>query len=392
MRTFVRAMKHVISSDFTLGILGGGQLGKMLLDVTRRWDIRTHVLDSNAEASARNSCNHFVQGDLMDYDTVLDFGKDVNVLTIEIENVNVDALYTLEKTGVLVYPTPATLEVIQNKRTQKEFYTSQNLPTAPFLSFQNKDELADSVQKGTIEFPCIWKAARFGYDGFGVKKLATPEDVQTLPDSECIIEDLVPIAQEISVVVARSASGEIALYPPVGMAFHPTANQVEFVYHPAKLDETIATQAQDIARKLVTSWEHVGLLAVEFFVDNDNTLWINEVAPRPHNSGHLSIEGCVTSQFEQHLRAILDMPLGNTNFYRPTIMANVVGPADITGSFVYKGIDTVLNTPQAGLHIYGKKTTKPQRKMGHITLTGDDLNVIFKKIRELKSVLQLKAK
>jgi len=392
MRTFVRVMKQVISTDFTLGILGGGQLGKMLLDVTRRWDIRTHVLDSNAEASARNSCTHFVQGDLMDYNTVIAFGKEVDVLTIEIENVNVDALYALEKQGVLVYPTPSTLEVIQNKRNQKEFYTSQNLPTAPFLSFQNKDELADAVQKGRIQFPCIWKAARFGYDGFGVKKLATAEDVQALPNSECIIEDLVPIAQEISVIVARSASGEIALYPPVGMAFHPTANQVEFVYHPAKLDETIAAQAQDIAKKLVASWEHVGLLAVEFFVDNNNTLWINEVAPRPHNSGHLTIEGCITSQFEQHLRAILDTPLGKTDFYRPAIMANVVGPQNVTGEFSYEGIETVLSTPQAGLHIYGKKTTKPQRKMGHITLTGDDLNTIFKKIKELKSVLQLKAK
>ena len=392
MRTFVWVMKHIISTDFTLGILGGGQLGKMLLDVTRRWDIRTHVLDSNAEASARNGCDHFVEGDLMDYNTVIEFGKDVDVLTIEIESVNVDALYALEKQGIFVYPTPTTLEVIQNKRTQKEFYRSHNLPTAPFLSFQNKDKLADAVQKGLIKFPCIWKAARFGYDGFGVKKLDAAEDVQALPDSECVIEDLVPIAQEISVIVARSASSEIALYPAVGMAFHPTANQVEFVYHPAKLDETIAVQAQDIAKKLVASWEHVGLLAVEFFVDNNNTLWINEVAPRPHNSGHLTIEGCITSQFEQHLRAILDAPLGKTDFYRPTIMANVVGPQNLTGEFSYEGIETVLSTPQAGLHIYGKKTTKPQRKMGHITLTGDDLNTIFKKIKELKSVLQLKAK
>lgn len=385
-------MRQVFSTDFTLGILGGGQLGKMLLDVTRRWDIRTHVLDPNAEASARNSCNHFVQGNLMDYDTVLAFGKDVDVLTIEIEHVNIEALYELEKQGVLVYPKPATLDVIQNKRTQKEFYASQKLPTAPFLSFQNKDELIEAVQKNKIQFPCIWKAARFGYDGFGVKKLDSAKEIQALPDSECIIENLVSIAKEISVIVARNPSGEIALYSPVGMAFHPTANQVEFVYHPAELDEKIATQTQEIAEKLVRSWEHVGLLAVEFFVDEHETLWINEVAPRPHNSGHLTIEGCVTSQFEQHLRAILNMPLGKTDFYRPAIMANVVGPADVNGAFVYEGTDVVLNTPQAGLHIYGKKTTKPQRKMGHITLTGNDLNAIFKKIKELKSVLQLKAK
>lgn len=385
-------MKNVFSSDFTLGILGGGQLGKMLLDVTRRWDIQTHVLDPNAEASAKNSCQHFVQGNLMDYDTVVAFGKNVDVLTIEIEHVNIEALYELEKRGVLVYPKPATLDVVQNKRTQKEFYTSQKLPTSPFLSFQNKVELTEAVENNKIQFPCIWKAARFGYDGFGVKKLNTAEDIQALPDSECIVEDLVPIAKEISVIAARSASGEIALYSPVGMAFHPTANQVEFVYHPAELDETLAHKAKDIAEKLVTAWEHVGLLAVEFFVDENNTLLINEVAPRPHNSGHLTIEGCVTSQFEQHLRAILDAPLGNTDFFRPAIMANVVGPADVTGAFVYEGTEVVLNTPQAGLHIYGKKTTKPQRKMGHITLTGNDLNAIFKKIKELKIVLQLKAK
>lgn len=384
-------MKQVISTGFTLGILGGGQLGKMLLDVTRRWDIHTHVLDPNAEASAKNSCNHFVQGNLMDYDTVFAFGKDVDVLTIEIEHVNIEALYELEKRGVLVYPKPATLEVIQNKRTQKEFYSEQNFPTADFRSFANKDELTEAVQKGKLEFPCIWKTARFGYDGYGVKKLNSAEDVSALPDSECIVEDLVPIAKEIAVIAARSPSGEIAFYSPVGMAFHPTANQVEFVYHPADLDETLATQAQNIAKKLVASWEHVGLLAVEFFVDTNNTLWINEVAPRPHNSGHLTIEGCITSQFEQHLRAILDAPLGKTDFYRPAIMANVVGPADVTGDFVYEGTEIVLNTPQAGLHIYGKKTTKPQRKMGHITLTGNDLNAIFKKIKELKSVFQLKA-
>jgi len=385
-------MKQVFSSDFTLGILGGGQLGKMLLDVTRRWDIQTHVLDPNAAASAKNSCDHFVQGNLMDYDTVLAFGKNVDVLTIEIEHVNIEALYELEKRGILVYPKPATLDVIQNKRTQKEFYATQKLPTSPFLSFQNKAELTDAVENNKIQFPCIWKAARFGYDGFGVKKLATSKDVHALPDSECIVEDLVPIAKEISVIAARSASGAIALYSPVGMAFHPTANQVEFVYYPAELDETLAQKAQDIAEKLVTAWEHVGLLAVEFFVDENNSLLINEVAPRPHNSGHLTIEGCVTSQFEQHLRAILDAPLGNTDFYRPAIMANVVGPADLTGAFVYEGTEVVLSTPQAGLHIYGKKTTKPQRKMGHITLTGNDLNAIFKKIKELKTVLQLKAK
>lgn len=384
-------MQQYISSNTTLGILGGGQLGKMLLDVTRRFDIKTSVLDPNATASSKHSCNHFVLGDLMDYDTVLAFGLEVDVLTIEIEHVNIEALYELERRGVMVYPRPKTLEIIQNKSTQKAFYSKQKLPTAPFHSFENKTALITAGQNGVFEFPCIWKAARFGYDGFGVKKIDCLEALDSLPEGDCIVEELVSIAHEVSVIVARNASGEVALYPAVGMAFHPTANQVEYVFYPTELDLEITTQAQDIARNLVNAWEHVGLLAVEFFVDSEHKLWINEVAPRPHNSGHLTIEGCITSQFEQHLRAILDAPLGKTDFYRPAIMANVVGPENLTGDFYYDGVETILNTPQAALHVYGKKITKPQRKMGHITLTGSTLDSIVKKIKVLKSKLQLKA-
>ena len=385
-------MQQYISSNTTLGILGGGQLGKMLLDVTRRLDIQTSVLDPNATASSKHSCNHFVQGDLMDYDTVLKFGLEVDVLTIEIEHVNIEALYELEQRGVTVYPRPKTLEIIQNKRTQKDFYLKQELPTVPFHSFEDKTALIKAAQNGAFDFPCIWKAARFGYDGFGVKKIDCLDELDTLPEGDCIVEQLVSIAQEVSVIVARNVSGEVALYPTVGMAFHPTANQVEYVFYPTELAQEITSQAEEIARNLVNAWEHVGLLAVEFFVDSEHKLWINEVAPRPHNSGHLTIEGCITSQFEQHLRAILDAPLGKTDFFRPAIMANVVGPEKLTGDFYYDGVETILSTPQAALHVYGKKTTKPQRKMGHITLTGDTLDGIVKKIKLLKSNLQLKAK
>ena len=384
-------MQQYISSNLSIGILGGGQLGKMLTDTTRKWDIRTHILDSNAGAPAKNSCYRFVQGDLMDYETVLNFGKEVEVLTIEIEHVNIDALYELEKAGVLVYPKPATLDIIQNKQTQKAFFEQQKLPTAPFISCENKKELLAHISNGSVDFPFIWKAARFGYDGFGVKKIDRKAAIDALPDNPCIIETVVPIKQEIAIIAARNPDGEIALYPPVGMAFHPKANQVEYVYFPAEISKEIAKKAHDITHKLVSAWAHVGLLAVEFFIDQENNLLINEVAPRPHNSGHLTIEGAHTSQFEQHIRAILNAPLGQTSFHEPTIMANVVGPQELIGTFVYDGIDHVLNTPQAALHIYGKKTTKPQRKMGHITLTGADLNVIFKKIKDLKAKLKLKA-
>ena len=384
-------MQQYISSNLSIGILGGGQLGKMLTDVTRKWDIRTHILDANAGAPAKNSCYRFVQGDLMDYETVLNFGREVDVLTIEIEHVNIDALYELEKAGVLVYPKPATLDIIQNKQTQKAFFVAQKLPTAPFISCENKKELLAHVSKGSFTFPFIWKAARFGYDGFGVKKIDDKAAIDALPDNQCIIEALVPIKKEIAIIAARSPDGEIALYSPVGMAFHPEANQIEYVYFPADISKEMAKKAHEITHKLVRAWGHIGLLAVEFFVDNEDNLLINEVAPRPHNSGHLTIEGANTSQFEQHIRAILNAPLGKTRFDQPAIMANVVGPQELIGTFVYEGVDHILNTPKAALHIYGKKTTKPQRKMGHITLTGADLNVIFKEIKDLKAKLKLKA-
>jgi 5-(carboxyamino)imidazole ribonucleotide synthase len=383
-------MENHISLNITLGILGGGQLGKMLTDITRRWDIRTHILDPNNEAPAKNSCNQFMQGDLMDYDTVLKFGKTVDILTIEIEHVNINALYELEKSGIIVYPKPEILDIIQNKQTQKAFFKEQKIPTAPFVSLQNKKELKTKVNAGMINFPCIWKAACFGYDGFGVKKLKSKTDINLLPDQPCIIESLIPINEEIAIIAARNKSGDVALYPPVGMTFDHEANQVEYVYYPSKINNQIIIQALKISKNLINSWKHIGLLAIEFFVDDKNQLLVNEVAPRPHNSGHLTIEGCETSQFEQHIRAIFDAPLGRTAFHKPTIMANIVGPSDFYGSFKYLGIDTVLKTPGAGLHVYGKKTTKPKRKMGHITLTGNKLESIFKKIIKLKSVIKLK--
>lgn len=384
-------MQKYISSNLSIGILGGGQLGKMLTDVARKWDIRTHILDCYPGAPAKNSCYRFVQGDLMDYETVLNFGKEVNVLTIEIEHVNIDALYELEKAGVLVYPKPTTLDIIQNKQTQKAFFEEQKLPTAPFISCENKKELLAHVSNSNFNFPFIWKTARFGYDGFGVKKIIDKAAIEALPDKPCIVETLVPIKQEIAIIAARNPDGEIELYPPVQMTFHPEANQVEYVYFPADISNEITKKAHDITHNLVSAWEHIGLLAVEFFVDQKNNLLVNEVAPRPHNSGHLTIEGAYTSQFEQHIRAILNSPLGKTSFHEPTIMANVVGPPKLNGPFVYYGIDYILNTPKAALHIYGKETTKPQRKMGHITLSGADLDVIFKQIKDLKAKLKLKA-
>lgn len=281
---------NYFSSDFKLGILGGGQLGKMLLYNTRKFDIQTYVLDPSNEAPSRMACNVFEQGDLMDFDTVYKFGKQVDVLTIEIENVNVAALEKLENEGTKVYPSSKTLRRIQNKATQKLFYQDHNLPTAPFSRFAYASEIEDAIDNGGVTLPFVWKAAQFGYDGNGVKIVRSLADLKDLPKGECIAEQLIPFKNELAVIVSRSATGETKTYPVVEMEFHPEANQVEYVICPARISEDIAKKAQEVALKASQAFDHVGLLAVELFQTEDDKILINEVAPRPHNSGHQTIE------------------------------------------------------------------------------------------------------
>ena len=288
-------MPHYFSSNFTLGILGGGQLGKMLLTETRKFDITTKVLDPSADAPCRIACNTFVQGALTDFDTVYRFGKEVDVLTIEIENVNVDALKKLQSEGVKVYPTPQTIELIQNKATQKQFYANHNIPTAPFHRFESLTNLQQAVANEQITLPFVWKSARFGYDGNGVKIVRQLPDLSLLPEGECIAENLVPFAKELAVIVARNVSGEATTYPVVEMEFHPEANQVEYVLCPARISEEIAQKARAIALQVAQAFQVVGLLAVELFLTAEGEVLVNEVAPRPHNSGHYSIEAASTN-------------------------------------------------------------------------------------------------
>ena len=308
------------------------------------------------------------------------FGQHVDLLTIEIEHVNIDALITLQSQGVKVYPKPHTLSTIQDKIEQKKAYQKNRIPTASFQSFPNKKELSNA----RLSFPCIWKIAKFGYDGFGVKKLNNIDDIAFLPDAPCLIEHLVPIQKEISVVVARTPEGESACYPAVEMEFHSVANQVEFVFYPSSLSKDLELQAISLAHEVAKAFDHVGLLAVELFLDHNNKLLVNEVAPRPHNSGHLSMEGANVSQFEQHLRSILNMPLSDPTFKSATIMLNLVGGLDHQGNVKYQNIEQALNTSNAQIHIYGKKQTRPMRKMGHITLVGDSLESIKKQAKQLK--------
>ena len=383
-------MPHYFSSNFTLGILGGGQLGKMLLTETRKFDITTKVLDPSADAPCRIACNTFVQGALTDFDTVYRFGKEVEVLTIEIENVNVDALKKLQSEGVKVYPTPQTIELIQNKATQKQFYATHNIPTAPFHRFESLANLQKAVAKEQITLPFVWKSARFGYDGNGVKIVRQLPDLSLLPEGECIAENLVPFAKELAVIVARNVSGEASTYPVVEMEFHPEANQVEYVLCPARISEEIAQKARAIAVQVAQAFQVVGLLAVELFLTAEGEVLVNEVAPRPHNSGHYSIEAAYTNQFEQHLRAILDLPLGNTDSKVAGVMVNLVGAEGYQGDVIYENIEQILAMEGVTPHIYGKRQTRPFRKMGHVTIVNKDIEkarVIAEKVKQTIKVI-----
>ena len=380
---------NYFSSDFKLGILGGGQLGKMLLSETQKFDIYTCVLDPNPDAPCKIGSNEFYEGDLMDFDTVYNFGKQVNVLTIEIENVNVEALKRLEHEGTLVYPSAKTLETIQNKAKQKLFYVDHNIPTVDFMRFAYKEEIKTALNNTVLEFPFVWKSAQFGYDGRGVKIIRSHSDLSDLPNVECIIEKLVNFKNELAVIVSRSIDGHVAAYPVVEMEFHSEANQVEYVISPARISNDVAKKAERVALKTSAAYGHVGLLAVEMFQTQNDDILVNEVAPRPHNSGHHTIESCYTSQFEQHLRAILGLPLGYTDSMVGGIMVNLVGEENYEGDVVYKNIEKVLDMEGVTPHIYGKKQTRPFRKMGHVTIVNEDINTAREIAERVKHTIKV---
>ena len=380
---------NYFSSDFKLGILGGGQLGKMLLTETRKFDIQTLVLEPSEEAPARYSCNGFYKGSLMDFDTVYQFGKIVNLLTIEIENVNLDALDKLEEEGLPIYPSPKTLRLIQNKGKQKDYYVLNDIPTSPHQRFVDLNDLRSALAKDELEFPFVWKCAQFGYDGNGVKICRSALDLVKLPDVECIAEEMIPFKNELAVIVARSVSGEVKTYPVVEMEFHPEANQVEYVICPARIDEKVAQKATEVALKVSEAFNHVGLLAVEMFQTADDEILVNEVAPRPHNSGHYSIEASYTSQFENHLRAILNLPLGNTDSKVAGIMVNLVGEEGYSGQVVYENIEKIMAIDGVTPHIYGKRETRPFRKMGHVTIVNEDMTEARKIAEEVKNSIRV---
>lgn len=383
---------NYFSSDFKLGILGGGQLGKMLLQVTSRLSIKTNILDPSKDSPCKNLCNEFEIGNLMDFDSVYQFGKKCDLVTFEIEHVNIEALEKLESEGTKVYPSSKTLKIIQNKNLQKQFFIDNNIPTSDFWYFKSPKDFKNSFHKNQISFPCVWKKTKFGYDGYGVKIIKSIKQIDNLPNEEFIIEEFIPFEKELATTIVRNNSGDIQIFPLVQMDFNKESNQVEYVVCPAQVNREIKDLANALAMKVSKSFKHIGLLAIEMFLTKDNKILINEVAPRPHNSAHYSIEACENSQFQQHINSILNLKLGSCKSNSNAIMVNLVGEKGYSGPVIYQGIEEAMEQSNVSVHIYGKSNTKPNRKMGHVTVTDEDLKNGLKKAKSIKDLIKVKTK
>ncbi len=372
--------------DLKLGILGGGQLGRMLIQESINYNITTHVLDPDGDAPCKNLCGKFVKGSLTDYQTVYDFGKEVDLLTIEIEKVNVDALEQLENEGIIVYPQSRVIRLIQDKGIQKQFFKENDIPSSPFRLIQDKAELVT----GDFPMPFIQKLRKDGYDGRGVQAIRTKDDLAKAFDAVSIIEDWVDFEMELAVIVARNENGEVKTFPCVEMDFNPEVNLVEFLISPSTLSFDILQTADRLAIKIAEDLKIVGILAVEMFLTKNGEILVNEIAPRPHNSGHQSIEGNYTSQYEQHLRAIFNLPLGDTRSISNAVMINLLGEKGFEGLAEYEGLNEILKIDGVYVHLYGKKITKPFRKMGHVTILDDDREKAIEKAKIVKEIIKVK--
>lgn len=368
----------------TIGLLGGGQLGRMLIQKAIDYDISVHVMDIDPGAPCSQIASTFTTGDITDYHAVLAFGKEHELLTVEIENVNVDALEELEKQGVQVFPQPRVLKLIRDKGLQKEFYQKHNIPTAPFSLIERLDDLKQATWK-----PCVQKLRTGGYDGRGVQVMRSYEDILLGFDAPSVVEELIPFEKELSVLVSRNAKGETAVFPAVECVFNPTLNLVEYLFSPAEVTNRIAQRAQQIAVAVIEQLDMVGLLAVELFLTKEGEILVNEIAPRPHNSGHHTIECNITSQFEQHLRAILGYSPGDTTIKSVGGMINLLGAPGNEGPAFYRGFEEVMAVSGAHIHLYGKQNTKPYRKMGHVTVTAKNLLDLKDKITTITPMIQV---
>ncbi|MBN7814152.1 5-(carboxyamino)imidazole ribonucleotide synthase [Algoriphagus pacificus] len=370
-----------------LGVLGGGQLGRMLIQSAINYNQDIHILDPDPNAPCKDLCQKFAVGSLKDFDTVYAFGKECDVITVEIESVNAEALIQLEKEGKKVYPQPQILKLIQDKREQKQFYKEQGIPTAEFILTENKAEVIHN--KGFL--PAVNKLGKEGYDGRGVQLLRTEADLKNAFDAPGLLEKLIDFDKEIAVTVARNESGDLIVYPAVECAFHPTANLVEFLFAPADISAEVEQKAKEIAKEVILKLGMVGILAVEMFVTKEGEVLVNEIAPRPHNSGHHTIEANFTSQFEQHLRSVMNWPLGNPDLRCPAAMINLLGEEGFTGPAIVEGQDEAIAEKGVYIHMYGKKLTKPFRKMGHVTVLDEDVSKLKTKAMKIKGIIKIKS-
>ncbi|TAF67002.1 MAG: 5-(carboxyamino)imidazole ribonucleotide synthase [Cytophagales bacterium] len=363
-----------------IGILGGGQLGRMLLQPAIDLNLQLHFLDPDPEAPCASCSPFFTVGKLTDYDTVYQFAKNLDIISIEIENVNTEALAQLTKEGKQVYPQPEIIKIIQDKRLQKQFYQNHQIPTSPFVLI---DEPA-ALEQYKDWLPAVLKLGKEGYDGKGVMLLHNEQDFKSAFVAPSVLERKIDIDKELAVIVARNPQGEIQAFPAVEMVFNPRYNLIDYQLSPARISEATAQKAQQLATKVIETFAMIGILAIEMFLDTEGNLWVNEVAPRPHNSGHQSIEANYTSQFEQHLRAINHMPLGNTDLREQAAMVNLIGEEGYQGIARYQGWEKISTLKGVKIHLYGKKYTKPGRKMGHITILENNLQALKEKVQYIK--------
>ena len=369
-----------------IGILGGGQLGRMLLQAAVNYPVETYVLENDEHCPAAHLCHHFTKGDITDFESVYHFGKGLDAITIEIESVNVDALEKLEAEGVNVFPKPSALRIIKNKIEQKKYYLQHQIPTSAFVVTTSKEELKTQASF----LPAVHKLGMGGYDGRGVELLQTEADFEKGFDAPAVLEKLVSIQKEISMIVAVAQNGETTMYPPAEMIFDGHLNLLDYQISPAELPEKVFWKVEAIAMSVVRNFNSPGLFAVELFVDADGTVLVNETAPRVHNSGHHSIEGNYSSQFDMLWRIMLGYPLGCTDAILPSVILNIVGEEGNTGVVNYEGLEEVLKMEHAFVHIYGKTQTKPGRKMGHVTLLGKDRSALVYKANRIKHLLKAK--
>lgn len=374
----------MINKDIHIGVLGGGQLGGMLIRHAVDFGLYVHVLDTSLDATCARFTNNFVLGDTLDYDAVVKFGQGLDIITIEKEAVNVDALEHLAAKGVKIHPSPHVIRIVQDKWSQKTFLQEHNIPVAPGILITDKKELS----KHKNRLPACLKLCRDGYDGKGVMMLRTEADFEKAFEAPCVLEELVQIRKEIAVIVARNENGDITCYEPVEMTFDKEKNLLDYQLAPAEINNRSAAQARDLAIRTAEALQLVGIMAVEMFLTTDEEMIVNELAPRPHNSGHHTIEACVTSQYEQLLRAIMGMPLGDATAHKKSVMMNILEPAEGRKEELDRTFKAALETKDAHLHWYGKKNSKEGRKIGHITINGDSLSEAVSKAEAIRNAIK----